>query len=348
MHAFGADGHRQVVTRRYNRDQSGRNEYRFNSLGFRGDEPSAQPLKRIYVGGCSITFGEGLSWDDTWPLHFRRAYAAHNEHDVPDCDVQNFAQSGASNERIATTLISQCERLRPDLVIGQFTYGHRIDYLTGPHVIKLGKWLLSVSIDDDSSQVRRLAKDAAGKYFGVHTEEMGVADAFRSMLLVQNYCEARAIPYLTWWVVDRGQALRRVKANPMCAALARMVNQAHFCDVGTQRLAIDLADDGWHPGPKAQVAIAQAVFDAYKGAAAVRNDRAARLAHADDVGESETSRTLLLESSASASGTSSRSSPEAELTPASQEGGWSARVGQTLKEKLARWRGGDPHIYPFF
>ena len=57
-------------------DNSGKCTYTYNSLGFRGDEPTKPGFKVMSIG-CSHTEGVGLNDDETWP---RRHYFVFDEH----------------------------------------------------------------------------------------------------------------------------------------------------------------------------------------------------------------------------------------------------------------------------
>src|ERR1044072_3782329 len=82
--------------------------YRFNSLGYRSAEFDPTARLKIFVSGCSYTFGLGVRLD--------RA------------NLQNFSQIGASNGYIARTIIRQCDRVRPDLAVIAFTHRERTEY----------------------------------------------------------------------------------------------------------------------------------------------------------------------------------------------------------------------------
>ena len=72
-----ADGTNGAV-RMYGADRSGLKSYRFNSLGFRGEEPDPAAAVRILVCGCSHGFGTGLDVGESHRVSRRsaRAYAS--------------------------------------------------------------------------------------------------------------------------------------------------------------------------------------------------------------------------------------------------------------------------------
>src|SRR5688572_19890937 len=124
----------------YCTDRSATKSYHFNSLGFRGEEPSAQAEVRIFVCGCSQAFGSGLNAEETWPVKVRDHLAAMWGIDPGRVDLLNFSQGGASNCYITRMLVSQMTRVRPDLVIALFTHKARYELYgeqSAAHVIPL-------------------------------------------------------------------------------------------------------------------------------------------------------------------------------------------------------------------
>jgi hypothetical protein len=114
--------------------------YRLNSLGYRSDEFDPHARIKIFVCGCSYTFGMGVPYEETWPIRLARLIAAKNHLSEHDVLVQNFAQIGASNDYIARTIVQQCERARPDLAVVAFTHLNRAEYLAGTKITNLGYW----------------------------------------------------------------------------------------------------------------------------------------------------------------------------------------------------------------
>src|SRR5262245_53776473 len=85
------------VTDTHGFDRSGTKTYRFNSLGFRGPEPSPDARARIFVCGCSYTFGVGLNAEEVWADKVKNRVAAAWGLDPMQVDLLNFSQGGASN-----------------------------------------------------------------------------------------------------------------------------------------------------------------------------------------------------------------------------------------------------------
>src|SRR4051812_27827148 len=104
---FGT-GAPRILTK-YDTDQSGTKTYRFNSLGFRGEEFNPDARKHIFCCGCSYLVGVGLDYEETVLSHFKRAYANAWRLREQDVNLLNFSMASASNDYIARTLVSQIE-----------------------------------------------------------------------------------------------------------------------------------------------------------------------------------------------------------------------------------------------
>ena len=129
-------------------------EYKFNEYGFR--ETNHYFDKPItYICGCSITFGVGLNYEDTWAFKLGRNHI-------------NLSQGGASNAYITRTLIQACESHKPELVIAHFTFLNRTDYFfekekysfasVGDWVIKKNEIFYGVVPNDEFKKLYKLKK----------------------------------------------------------------------------------------------------------------------------------------------------------------------------------------------
>ena len=327
---------------RYNKDQSGTKEYRFNSLGFRGEDVDPTAVHRIFVAGCSVTFGDGLDLSETWPERFREKYAARHGCPSQSVNLLNFSVSGASNDRIVHTVLPQCRVVRPDLLLVQFTYSNRTEYLHGSDVSRIGPWMDlqldppgATKIGDGTPRGSEL-EEAALYYYGFYTQEWGLASTLRNVLLVQSYCRARAIPHLSWWVHDLAEEMSRCAGNRVCSALHDLVDLAHFCDVPLDLLEVDRAADDIHPGPRAHDAIADWLVARYDALSAGET-------YDTDVHATEAS-----------DGAPRAWDEDAILSPMSHGGQrrtWSSdiknRIGQ-IRRKVAAIRKRDRNIYPLY
>ncbi len=82
--------------------------YTYNSLGFRGDEPTKEGLNIMSIG-CSFTEGVGVNNNETWPAQFTKL--------VPNGVNFNFGTGGRSGDFVVRCLFSYYDLIKPDLVL---------------------------------------------------------------------------------------------------------------------------------------------------------------------------------------------------------------------------------------
>jgi len=238
---FGPDGPR--VTTRYDTDQSGLVEYRFNRLGFRGEEFDPHAERHIFACGCSYMFGLGVDYEVTAAHQFKLHYAAMHGLRPEQVNLLNFSMGSASNDYIARTVVSQMMRKKPDLVVVEYTHLTRAEYVNvpelGPYVYAIGPWYTfrekwderlttaqRVDVDgvDGTAALDQLIEAGMG-YYTYYTEDLAALTFIRNALLVQLTCEKLGVPYVAaladyqrFWGAIEGFA-----AGPLADALDRNV-----------------------------------------------------------------------------------------------------------------------------
>ena len=164
----------------YQSDESGKIEHVFDENGYRSTASDQNPSLIIYVSGCSLTFGVGLSECDTWPALL--AERLRKESGLP-IEYRNFAQGGASNAYIARSLITESHLQVPDIILAQLTHKNRAEYNGGSVPGELiGPW---------STQ------DYALHYYANYTDREGVIASLKNLLLLQLFCDARGIDFFS-------------------------------------------------------------------------------------------------------------------------------------------------------
>jgi len=101
-------------------DNTGKCTYTYNSLGFRGDEPTKKGFKIMSIG-CSHTEGVGLNDNETWSHQLSKLI------DGVDC---NFGFGGRSNDYVARCLLAYYDLIKPDLVLIMYPNQDRREYYT--------------------------------------------------------------------------------------------------------------------------------------------------------------------------------------------------------------------------
>ena len=101
-------------------DNTGNCVYTYNSLGFRGDEPTKEGFKVMSIG-CSHTEGVGLTDNETWSHQLCKL--------INGIDL-NFGFGGRSNDYVVRCLLTYFDLVKPDLVLIMYPNQDRREYYT--------------------------------------------------------------------------------------------------------------------------------------------------------------------------------------------------------------------------
>lgn len=234
--------------------------YKFNSLGFRGEEYDSTAPLRIFVCGCSYTFGMGVESDHTWPVAFTRIAASQVGISAAQSHVQNFAQIGASNNYIARTLVKQCEVVPPTLAVAAFTHNSRVEFLDGPHIRNLGYWNI-----DPSNRFPEPSDSPGARFFRQYSERQGLLNLLTNMLLFQSAMIARRVPYIMVWVdIDTLRAEQLVE-DPILGGYFSVLDQSRISRLSIRQpqISVDIVEG--HPGPQSHARFARALAREFEG-----------------------------------------------------------------------------------
>jgi hypothetical protein len=269
---------------RYASDTTQTKRYEFNPLGFRGEGLDPAASFRLFVCGPSYAFGTGLNWEETWGYQLKLELARHQGIAAESVNLLNFSQSLASASFITRTLIGQCERVRPDLVVAHFSFCARteifLDQRTATitparypwhrrlralrpgwkqRLARLFPGLRSIAEAD-------LRLQAMHHYYGLYTEELGVANTLTQILLLQAYCRSRGIACLISWNEHWLLASPRFLENPDLAPLIDLIDRHGFCpfSIADKEIQVDFGADGIHPGPRSSRAFAELLMARYE------------------------------------------------------------------------------------
>ena len=92
--------------------------YTYNSLGYRGDEPSLPSDFTILVCGASNSFGTGLDDTQIWPYKLKQQFKTT----IKNPKLINLSVVGAPNDFITRLVTRSINTIKPDLVIVSFTW----------------------------------------------------------------------------------------------------------------------------------------------------------------------------------------------------------------------------------
>lgn len=259
----------------YGTDQSGAKTYRFNTLGFRGEEYDPQADFHMFACGCSFTVGTGLDLEQTWPAVLAASLG-------PRVNILNFGEEGASNDYIARTLVTQCAAVKPDLAVAMFTNAARAEAFSAGRALPLHplyaqpgteaamRGRFEAAADDRPEELQAIMQDVRDKaegYYTFYEEAFGVMNMVRNMLLVQLFCAGAGVP-LRMTGFDTGK-LRAYATDPILGPMIDLLDPEVFVPFD-YRDVVDQAADGSHPGPASNANFAARILRSYRGAAQQR------------------------------------------------------------------------------
>lgn len=148
-------------------------DYKFNSYGFRGPEPTVTADFKILVSGCSFTEGIGLPYETTWPERLAAK--------IPGAVAVNLGQGGHSCDYTARSIYKTLEIIKPDLVAILWPPKERYE-----DIIK--KSIMSVAPNDDRFAFARL-----------YTNEDYIEYQYqKNVLLVQHLCDTQGVQFISF------------------------------------------------------------------------------------------------------------------------------------------------------
>ena len=271
------------IAKTYASDQSGTKTYRFNALGFRGEDLDPSAKLRVFVCGASYAFGTGLDWEETWSYKFKLQLARQLGLEASQVNLLNFSQSHASADYITRTLISQSAYVKPDLVIAHYSFMHRTEYFLDGSALnvmpipfpwyrrwralrpgwkrRLWRWFPGLRGRKEASNRLR----AWNHYSQLFSGETGFVNTLMKILLLQSFCRAHDIECLISWVEHQSLRDPRFLENAAIAPLIRLVDRKRFCpfSIVDPDIAVDVAADNIHPGARASETFAERLLGFY-------------------------------------------------------------------------------------
>jgi hypothetical protein len=284
---FASDGSPHTMAR-YASDQSGTRTYAFNSLGYRGEEYDRTADFRIFVCGASYAFGTGLDWEETWGYRLKLTLARRLGLDLAGVNLLNLSQSVASADYVTRTLITQCARVQPNLVVAHYSGFTRAEHLMRDGSLglmpvrlnwlkrlwtlrpgwrrRLARWMPRATTRREAYRVLQ----AWEHYSGLFNAETGFMRVLTNVLLLQEFCRAREIECLISWTQHHKLFEARFARHAAIAPLIALLDWKRICpfSLADRELKLDLAADGIHPGPRSSRRFAECLEELYTKLAA--------------------------------------------------------------------------------
>ena len=171
-------------------DKSEKIDYKFNELGFRGDDLKTykSAKKKFLTFGCSHTFGVGNELENTWA----QRVSDRTGHSYMNCGIQ-----GTSNDTISRSVLSFTEYLKPDFVIVLHTYPHRQEYTTSEgrrcSYKPDGKW--------DFWETKE-GSEIQDNITSIQNDKNDLDNLHRNKMLIYYYLKSLSIPLLQYELED--------------------------------------------------------------------------------------------------------------------------------------------------
>jgi hypothetical protein len=257
---FGPEGKGSYSRSTYGMDESGTKTYYFNSLGFRSEEFDPDAPLKLFVGGCSQSFGTGIDLEESWAFLFKQRLA--ERHGLPEQSVNlmNFSQGGASNDYITRTLIEQSSLVRPDVIVAGFTHMSRFEILDETMAVHLGPIdLEEFDKAGGNPEIKRLAE-----FLTLGTDEnQQKIRMIKNVLLFQYFCRSRDIPFIFFFFESiLNEDLLSALRVPITETLYEQIDLDHLVPIN-RAIRVDRAADGLHPGPRSQELMAEAAWNVF-------------------------------------------------------------------------------------
>jgi hypothetical protein len=264
---LGPDGKGGHIRDTYGADKSRATTYSFNSLGFRGEEFDPDSPLKLFVCGCSYTFGTGLEIEESWPFLFKQKLAEQRRLPEASVNLMNFSHGGASNDYIVRTLIEQSARARPDVIVAGFTHMSRFElidettsfYLQPAQLDQPGQLESYARAGGKLAEIARLAEFL---FLGTDDNQTKIR-LIKNILLLQYFCQHRDIA-LVFFLFET------LLRDDLPSALSIPMTQPLFEEIDFELLIptdpstrVDLGNDGGHPGPRTQELMAEAAWKTF-------------------------------------------------------------------------------------
>jgi len=238
----------------YGTDNSRTITYRFNTLGFRGEDYDPDAKFRICLFGESCTFGLGVAEDQTFGYRLKGYIAEVFGYGIDQVNLMNMGVAGVSADHCVRSVIRQIVGNHFDLVICHLPELARREYFDGKRFRSL------VIPNDDLTKERLEAMPAPLLGFcEMYNIPHGHIDYVKNMLLLQGHLKSMGTPYLISTQHMPPSKGERVYIEPFY----RNLDPTHLHHHRWFVVKADKAADGRHAGPRSHTACAITMLQAY-------------------------------------------------------------------------------------
>ncbi len=237
----------------YAADTSGDVTYRFNSKGYRGEEPDPQAKFRICVIGDDDAFGTGMTLEQTFGHVLKAEIAVALGLPRDQVNVVNLSATGQSADYCVRTIFRQLTGFPVDLVICKLPPPQRVEYCSGESGFQ--------SMDAASVTAQNIDEVPIplAAYADFYTEDMGQVAQIKNMLMLQQFCTRQGYGL----VLANENLPLATRRSAFLTGFDAALDPAHILDDQVFRIRPDKAADRIHAGPRTHRAFAIAVLQQY-------------------------------------------------------------------------------------
>jgi len=212
----------------------------YNALGFRGPDITQYPdKKKIVCIGCSMTEGEGVKYEHTWPAQFQERIKEKLDIDIPVFNLGRRSLGTASFFRVLLSLV-EGRKIKPDVVIVLFPEFER-------HELVYGEWDIFFRTFTDFEDPNDIRKRLSHKWFEAVDSSTAFYLWLQQYFLIKYFLKSHGImTVLTSWSSECQSFLRDFDDEYNDSGYIEWDAK----DVSNEFYGIDIAIDHLHPGPK--------------------------------------------------------------------------------------------------
>jgi len=257
-------------------DLSGKVAYRYNSLGYRGEEFNPNADFHIFVFGASEGFGCGVDENRVWCNQFRRRMARHLNIRPDAINLLNFSMNGGSTDYITRSLVSQLNLFKPDVVLVGLGNRRRAELFPEQGVFQQKGGTVSINphlrhLLTSRSNSPKLGKMSGTEksrllqymlsYYSFVSDELSVIEHLKYLTLIVSYLKNRSLPFCIWQM-HRYDVLKDLKKLNLPVAQKMSLG---FDDSNILTMLFEpnheRAADGIHLGPRLNEKVGDAVWE---------------------------------------------------------------------------------------
>ena len=215
-------------------------EFRYNNTGFRGPNILDYPTdKKIVCVGCSMTEGEGVKYEHTWPAQLQERIKEKLNIEIPVFNLGKRSAGTATIFRILHGLVQQ-RGIEPDVVIVLLPEFDR-------HELIYDNWEGFFRVFPEFEDPKDIRKQLSHEWYKGTNDKTSFYIWLQQYFLIKYFLKSHNIfSVLSSWSPDCNDFLKVFDPDfNLCGNITNWNNMDENNEFG----GIDVANDYYHPGP---------------------------------------------------------------------------------------------------